>query len=62
MLLFGSMLMVNVWRSGSMIGAGATVGLPWEELARWLRNTYSVDCSKWAVRRACLGLGVYERL
>ena len=37
-------------------------GLSWEELARWLRNTYAVDCSRWAVRRAVLGLGVYERL
>ena len=36
--------------------------LSWEELARWLRNTYAVDCSRWAVRRAVLGLGVYERL
>ena len=37
-------------------------GSSWQELARWLRNTYAVDCSRWAVRRAVLGLGVYERL
>ena len=35
-------------------------GKSWEELAQWLRNTCAVDCSRWAVRRACLGLGVYE--
>jgi hypothetical protein len=35
-------------------------GLSWEELARWLRNTHAVDCSRWAVRRACLGMGVYK--
>ena len=37
-------------------------GASWGELAIWLRNTYAVDCSRWAVRRAVLGLGVYERL
>ena len=35
-------------------------GLSWKELAQWLRNTHSVDCSRWAVRRACLGIGVYK--
>ena len=25
-------------------------GLSWGELARWLRNTCAVDCSRWAVR------------
>lgn len=36
-------------------------GASWGELTRWLRNTYAIDCSRWAVRRACLGLGVYRR-
>ena len=35
-------------------------GMSWKELVDWLRNTSTVDCSRWAVRRACLGLGVYE--
>lgn len=36
-------------------------GESWNDIAIWLRNTCAVDCSRWAVRRACLGLGVYEK-
>ena len=36
-------------------------GKSWGELARLLSNSRAVDCSRWAVRRACLGLGVYDQ-
>ena len=37
-------------------------GKSWGELAQWLRNTRAIDASRWSVRRACLGVGVYDPL